>query len=182
MVVQVEVGRGYLGQCLMLMLICEGQTDNGRRRQVIVESHSQLDVALYSKIDIQMAGFEGTSEDFTMPLGAGSPGASSKPYEAASPLVGLTRGFKTEFVPKETCFSILENHSDGYIKGSPTITFESERLISITEATNLSVRVRKSRMKLVFYATNVPEHIRRGFDIYSPIPSIITYVPRCICG
>jgi len=63
MVVQVEVGRGYLGQCLMLMLICEGQTDNGRRRrQVIVESHSQLDVALYSKIDIQMAGFEGTSE------------------------------------------------------------------------------------------------------------------------
>ena len=94
--------------------------------------------------------------------------------------MGLTGGFKTEFVSKETSFSILKNHSDGYIKGSPTITFESERLIHIADATNLSVRVRKSRMKLVFYATNVPEYIRRGFDKYNPIPPIITCIPSSL--
>src|SRR5262245_51809869 len=54
MVVQLELGREYLGRCLKLMLICGKikQTMRGAG-EVVVESHGHLYITMYSTSAIQ---------------------------------------------------------------------------------------------------------------------------------
>ena len=81
-------------------------------------------------------------------------------------------------MPQRLSSPILENYSDWYVKGSPTIALESERFTLVTNFINLDVGLIKGRGKLVFYVTNGFEYFGRGFYEYSPIPSTATRVTR----